>query len=69
MSDVIAELAANTKRRRATEAKLDELRAEAAALIVQGNELGVSKSKLSELAGMTRQTIYTVLLREQARAA
>jgi ribosomal 50S subunit-associated protein YjgA (DUF615 family) len=50
------------------EARLKELRGQIDKLIVQGDKAGIPKLTLSKLAGLTRQTVYTVLLKNQARA-
>jgi DNA-directed RNA polymerase specialized sigma24 family protein len=56
----------NKKERRALEAKLKRLREDAYAIVVAGDLAGVPKLTLAESAGLTRQTVYTVLLRAKA---
>lgn len=63
---ITGKLEANTRKRRVAEARLEEMRREADAMIVEGDRLGVPKLTLARAAGMTRQTIYTVLLRSKA---
>lgn len=58
----------NAERRRTAEEKLRELREQADELIVQADEAGVPKLRIAQVARMTRQTIYTILLRAKAAA-
>lgn len=64
--EITAALKANHDRRARTEAKLRELRRAADDLIVEGDKAGVPKLQLSEAAGLTRQTVYSILLRAKA---
>lgn len=60
---VTRSLRALARKRAAAEQRAADLRAETDALIVTGNELGIPKRVLAREAGLTRQTIYSVLLR------
>jgi hypothetical protein len=63
-SDEITDaLKANATRRKALETKLAKLRVDADAMIVAGHLAGVPKLTLAESAGLTRQTVYMILLR------
>lgn len=59
-------LGAVARKRYVAEQKADELKDQTFALIVQGYAAGVPKLTLANAAGMTRQTVYTVLLRAGA---
>jgi DNA invertase Pin-like site-specific DNA recombinase len=63
--EIVAALTANAKQRKASEDKQRRLREEADALIVAGHLAGVPKLTLANAAGLTRQTVYTVLLKAQ----
>lgn len=56
----------NRDQRRSLEAKLVRLREDADAIVVAGDLAGVPKLTLAKAAGLTRQTVYTVLLRAKA---
>lgn len=56
----------NRDQRRTLESKLVRLREDADAIIVAGDLAGVPKLTLAQAAGLTRQTVYTILLRAKA---
>jgi hypothetical protein len=60
---VVARLRAVARRRVAAENKAAELRTETDALILAGHAAGIPKQVLAREAGLTRQTVYTVLLK------
>ena len=65
---LVGELRRNTVRRQRLENQLAVARAEGDLLIVQAHEAGVAKIALARVSGMTRQTIYSILLRAKAAA-
>lgn len=56
-------LAAVSKRRQAAEYKVETLKVQTHELILAAFKAGVPKTQLAEVSGLTRQTVYTVLLR------
>lgn len=58
---VIARLKSVAARRQKAEMRVDTYRDETDALIVAGYGEGLPKQQLAEAAGLTRQTVYTVL--------
>ncbi len=54
--------------RQHAEHQADELRAETDQLILAAHEAGVNKAQIAKAAGLTRQTVYSVLLRAKAAA-
>jgi DNA invertase Pin-like site-specific DNA recombinase len=49
------------RKRKEAEETADKFRAVADELIVEGYVAGIPKQRLAEAAGLTRQTVYTVL--------
>ncbi len=64
--EIVAALETNSSRRKKREGELRELRQEADALVIAGDLAGVPKLTLARAAGLTRQTVYSVLLRAKA---
>ena len=64
---VVRDLARVARKRVETEGKAIVLRDETDRLILEGYALGVPKKVLARESGLTRQTVYTVILREEAR--
>lgn len=63
MAEAEKRLVAVTRKRVAAEGRVDELRRQTHELIVEGYGAGVPKLRLAQASGLTRQTIYSVLLR------
>ncbi len=60
---IVKRLKDYSRKRKQAEESATRYRDQTDALIVEGHEAGVSKAALAEAAGLTRQTIYTVLLK------
>lgn len=66
--EVLRAIRKNAARRQTLERKLAETRAEGDTLIVQADAVGVPKLTITRTAKMTRNTIYSILLRAKAAA-
>lgn len=60
---ITKELAAAARRRKTAEATAEQWREKGYALIVAGYDAGIPKQVLAREAGLTRQTVYTILLK------
>lgn len=65
INEVEKKLAANARQRKAVEAKRDAMWLEAEALILEGVKVGVPKLKLAQIGQVSRQTVYTIMLRDE----
>lgn len=65
-SIVLKKLARLAEQRQRVEAEVRSLRRQQDALVVEGLKAGVPKLTLSNVAKLTRQTIYAIDLREKA---
>lgn len=60
---LLKRLANTARRRKQAEESAAKYRALGDELIIEGYDAGVSKQVLAETAGLTRQTVYTVLFK------
>lgn len=65
-TEVIKLLSANAKKRKAAQERYRVLKAEADALVVEGDQLGIQRTSLARIAQLTKPTVYAILLRHEA---